>query len=152
MSTRGPKPLHEPPTVSLASEYSYLLYYEVELFKTRWQVFTALLSISFVITGLGLQKLAEHSAQGSEVLLKLVCTVGVLVYFVGYFHYLWFHSKAHGLRHRLKEIEDKLEYRIYRVREQKRPAVFGLELHFSWVLVVLTLANTILIAYVWIVV
>jgi len=99
----------------IGKEYDHLIRYETELFKNRWAVFTTLLSISFIITGLGLQRLVSNE---SNFLSKSVCSFGFLVYSLALYHYLWFHKLAHKLRTRGQELEKELEFKIYEIRNK----------------------------------
>ena len=51
------KPSDQSPEKNSETEYKFLMHYEIELFKSRWIVFVTLLSVSFVITALGLQQI-----------------------------------------------------------------------------------------------
>ena len=135
----------ESETSKIQSEYDYLMKYEIELFKNRWLVFTTLLSISFIITGLGLRYIAS---EGVNLLSQLVCILGAIVYFVGTYHYWWFHNKAHALRSRLIELEKKLGFQIYQIREESRQSFLGIKLKFHWVINFLTLVYVALLFYI----
>lgn len=85
-------------------EYDYAFKLEQELNKTRWMVFTAFLSVSFIIAGLVLKEMTTLG----PVLGKCGMTFGWLVFMVGFYHYWWFHRRAHELRDAMCALEEKL--------------------------------------------
>jgi len=108
-------------------EYDYLFRLERELNKTRWTVFTAFLSVSFIIAGLVLK---EISALGSLVG-KSGMIFGWLVFMAGFYHYWWFHRRAHELRDPMCALEEKLSITVFRIRTkspqigESRPIITG---------------------------
>ncbi len=139
------KPSQQSREDNAETEYKYLMHYEIELFKSRWIVFTTLLSVSFVITGIGLQQIG---AKGPALPFRLICVLGTAVYFVGLFHYWWFHNKTCALRTRLIELEKKLGFQIHRLFQESKPKFFGLKPKFYWLTYSLTILYVILLIYI----
>jgi hypothetical protein len=129
----------------LSSEYEHLMHYEMELFKSRWFVFTTLLSVSFIITAIGLQQIA---AKGPLLPLRLICVLGAVVYFVALFHYWWFHKKTCAIRARLVELEKTLGFQIHRAFQDSKPTFLSLKPKFYWLTYSLTVLYTALLIYV----
>ena len=98
-------------------EYEHLVRYEIELFKNRWTVFTALMSISFVLTGLGLKEFASND---KYLLLLVTCFLSAFVAFIALFHYLYFHGLAHRIRHRGLILERDLRCKIFEIRKDHK--------------------------------
>jgi hypothetical protein len=130
---------------SIKNEYDQLIYYEIELFKNRWTVFVTLLSISSIITGFGLQKIAANE---SNSLLKLICTIGFCVYLVAFYHYYWFHELAHKLRELGTILEKVLNFNIYHIRRNFKPQKLNFPLH--WFIYLISITYLLLIIFIWI--
>jgi hypothetical protein len=139
------KPSQDSQADNAETEYRLLSHYEIELFKSRWLVFIVLLSVSFVITGLGLQQIA---AKGPLLPLRLICILGAIVYFVGLFHYWWFHNKTCALRTRLIELEKIMGFRIHRAFQESKPTFLSLKPKFYWLTCSLTLLYLALLIYI----
>jgi hypothetical protein len=127
-------------------EYRLTSFYETELYKNRWVVFTALFSTSFVLMGFALQKMSET---GPNLWHKLACTFALLIYAMGRYHYWWFHRISEKLRDRLVELEKDLGFKTYTLRKE-RPKVFGIRLHFNWIFRIISLAYIVTTILVWI--
>jgi hypothetical protein len=138
------KPAEKSGADNAETEYKHLMHYEIELFKSRWQVFTVLLSVSFVIAGLGLQQIA---AKGPLLPLRLLCVLAGAVYFTGLFHYWWFHNKTCALRTRLTELEKIMGFRIHRTFQESKPQFLWFKPKFYWLIYSLTLLYALLIIY-----
>ncbi len=124
-------------------EYDYVFRLEQELNKTRWTVFTALLSVSFIIAGLVLK---EISALG-PVLGRLGMIFGWLVFMAGFYHYWWFHRRAHELRVRMCELEEQISISVFRIRTI-RPHIGGFKIYYHWAIDALALAYTVILVVV----
>ena len=130
---------------SIKDEYDKLINYETELFKNRWTVFITLVSISSIITGFGLQKMAANEGDS---LIKLICTVGFGVYLVAFYHYYWFHELAHKLREMAVIFEEALKYNIYHIRNEFKPKTVRFPLH--WFIYLVTLIYLFLLVFIWV--
>jgi len=124
-------------------EYEHAARLEQELVRSRWTLFTALLSISFVVGGLTLNQLASLG----PLLGKAGFSFGWLIFLAGFYHYWWFHKKAHALRDHLCELEEELDIRVYRIRTQ-RPTIRGVPLYYHWAIDALAVAYTFLLVIV----
>jgi len=124
-------------------EYDYVFQLEKELNKTRWMVFTAFLSVSFIIAGLVLK---EMSALG-PVLGKCGMTFGWLVFMAGFYHYWWFHRRAHNLRDHMCELEEKLSISVFRIRTE-RPRFKGIKIYYHWAVDAMAVAYTLMLGLV----
>jgi hypothetical protein len=124
-------------------EYDYIFKLEQELNKTRWMVFTALLSVSFIIGGLVLK---EAAALG-PLLTKSGMVFGWLIFMAGVYHYWWFHKKAHDLRDRMCELEEELSIEVFKIRT-RRPKCLGIKIFYHWAINVLALAYTLILVLV----
>jgi hypothetical protein len=130
-------------TEELWKEYDYIFQLEQELNKTRWMVFTALLSVSFIIAGLVLK---EISTLG-PILGKCGIAFGWMIFMAGFYHYWWFHKRAHELRDRLCELEEKLSISVFRIRS-KRPVFHGVKIFYHWAIDVIAVAYTVILGIV----
>ena len=135
--------------MSLEKEYELLARLEQETTRIRYTVFTALLSVSFLLPGLAIR--TESSSvviYGNAITIsKLVFLMGFLFYCFTVFHYEWYHRYSHKYRGRLKALEMKLGILIYSKR--KRLKLGPMKFHFNWTLYILGLAYaTITWAYV----
>jgi hypothetical protein len=139
------KPSDQLPEKNSETEYKFLMHYEIELFKSRWMFFAVLLSVSFIITAIGLQQIA---VKGPLLPLKLICVLGTGVYFVSLFHYWWFHNKTCALRSRLAELEKIMGFQIHRVFQESKPTFLGFKPKFYWLIYSLTALYVILLIYV----
>ena len=139
------KPSDQSPEKNGETEYKFLMHYEIELFKSRWAVFVTLLSVSFVITALGLQQIG---AKGPLLPLRLICVLGAGVYFVGLFHYWWFHKKTCALRSRLAELEKIMGFQIHRVFQESKPTFLWFKPKFYWLIYSLTALYAVLLIYI----
>lgn len=111
----------------LKEEYKILSNLEMETAKFRYATFIAILSISFVLPGLYFSKSSENSYNSyidfclfkihvSELLFLL----GFILYLFALFYYWWFHRYSHIYRKRLKELEKKLGWNIYSLRNDQQ--------------------------------
>ncbi len=116
-------------------EYSHLATLERESTQMRYTTFTAFLSISFLIAGLG----AQQGSNGEEVRLPLFGDrpLGALAFVLGFvffcfswFFYWWYHRYSHMYRGRLKQIETELGIEVYRLRKRKQ--LGKMKFHFDW--------------------
>ena len=121
-------------------EYEKLLAYEIELTKTRWTVFAAFFSVSFVIAGFALR--GGKDIQNLDPWSKYAIVFGFLVYLAATCHYFWYHKISHRIRSKLKEIETEEDLEIMKIRI--RPKCCGFSLHFHWVIYILGLAYAVL--------
>ena len=124
-------------------EYDYIFKLEQELNKTRWTVFAAFLSVSFIVAGLVLK---EISALGPT-LEKCGMTFGWLVFMAGFYHYWWFHKRAHELRDHMCELEEKLSIHVFRIRT-RRPQVAGIRIYYHWAVDAIAVAYTVILGLV----
>ena len=124
-------------------EYDCAARLEQELVRTRWTLFTALLSVSFVVAGLTLNQL---SALGPW-LGKGGLSFAWLIFMAAFYHYWWFHVKAHDLRTRLCELEEVLGIQVYRIRT-RRPTLGGVKLYYHWAFDLVAIAYTALLGLV----
>ena len=124
-------------------EYDYVFKLEQELNKTRWMVFTAFLSVSFIIAGLVLKEIATLG----PVLGKSGMTFGWLVFMAGFYHYWWFHKRAHELRDAMCGLEEKLAINVFRIRT-KRPELGGMKIYYHWAVDVMAVAYTLILGLV----
>ena len=127
-------------TEQLWKEYDYTFKLEQELNKTRWTVFAAFLSISFVVAGLILKEMASLG----PLLGKAGMVFGWLIFMSGFYHYWWFHRRSHELRDHMCEIEEKLSINVFRIRA-KRPVIAGVKLYYHWAVDVMACAYTLLL-------
>lgn len=115
-------------------QFESLMKLELETTKMRHTNFTAILSISFILSGLALncetEKLEIFSI--SVTLSQLVFLLGFLFYLFAIFHYVYFHRYSHIYRNALKNIEREWKIEIYRLR--KRPKIGPFKFHFDWAL------------------
>jgi len=118
-------------------EYDYAFKLEQELNKTRWMVFTAFLSLSFIIVGLVLKEMATLG----PVLGKCGMTFGWLVFMAGFYHYWWFHRRAHELRDTMCALEEKLAINVFRMRS-RRPKFVGMKIYYHWAIDVMAIVYT----------
>jgi len=123
-------------TADVWREYEYTTRLEQELVRQRWVVFTALLSVSFVVAGLTLSQLKAQPLLGTAGFI-----FAYLIFCAGVYHYWWFHQKAHDLRDRLLELEDILGIQPYHIRAQ-RPKLREIPLYYKWAIRVLLVAYT----------
>lgn len=131
------------PEEEIWKEYDYLFQLERDLNRTRWTVFTVFLSVSFIIAGLVLK---EMSALG-PMLGKCGMAFGWLVFMAGFYHYWWFHKRAHDLRDRMCEVEENLSISVFRIRA-KRPQFRGIKVYYHWAVDVMAVAYTLMLALV----
>ncbi|NIM16081.1 MAG: hypothetical protein GTO45_29110 [Candidatus Aminicenantes bacterium] len=124
-------------------EYDYIFKLEQELNKTRWMVFTALLSVSFIIGGLVL----KETTALRPLLTKSGMVFGWLIFMAGFYHYWWFHNKAHDLRDRMCELEEQLSIEVFKIRT-KRPKFLGIKIFYHWAIDVVALAYTLILVLV----
>jgi len=124
-------------------EYDYIFKLEQELNKTRWMVFTALLSVSFIIAGLVL----KEGVTLGPILTKVGMVFGWLIFIVGFYHYWWFHRESHELREHMCELEEKLSISVFRIRT-KRPQFYGIKIFYHWAIDVVALAYTVILVLV----
>ncbi len=127
--------------VNVWKEYDHCARLEQELVRNRWTFFTALLSVSFVVGGLTLNQL---EALG-PLLGKGGFAFGWLIFVAAFYHYWWFHKKAHDLREHLCDLERRLKIEVYIIRT-RRPTVAGIKLYYHWSIDILALAYTLMLA------
>ena len=125
------------PNEELWREYEHGARLEQELVRNRWTYFTAMLSVSFVVGGL---TLAQHEVLG-PVLGRAGFAFGWLIYMAGFYHYWWFHKKAHDIRAHLCELEQQLGINVYRIRT-RRPRLGSRPLYYHWSIDTLAVAYT----------
>lgn len=127
-------------TMTPKEEYEYTFKLENELNRTRWPLFTALLSISLVMTGLLLKELESLDT----CLGKYGMVFSWLIFMAAYVHYLWFHHRAHLLRERLYELEQKLDIKVFTI--SKQPVIFlGIRVRYHWMIHLLAVAYLVLL-------
>ena len=124
-------------------EYEHVFQLEQEMNKSRWMVFTAFLSVSFIIAGLILR---EMSSLG-PVVGKSGMAFGWLVFMAGFYHYWWFHRRSHQLRRHLCELEDKLFIRVFKIRTE-RPEIAGIKIYYHWAIDLMAISYTLLLGLV----
>lgn len=124
-------------------EYDYIFKLEQELNKTRWMVFTALLSISFIIGGLVL----KEKVTLEPLLVKSGMGFGWLIFMAGFYHYWWFHKKSHDLRNRMCELEEQLSISVFRIRTIRFKFI-GIKIFYHWAIDVLAAAYTVILVLV----
>ena len=120
-------------------EYELLAQLEQETTRMRHTMFTALVSVSFILPGLAVNVEASGvTIFGTTTSLsRMVFLLGFIFYLFAIFHYAWYHRYSHLYRKELKNIEEKLGISIYRLRV--RPQVGPLKLHFDWALYIIAL-------------
>jgi len=121
-------------------EFDHCARLERELVKNRWMFFTAMLTVSFAVCGLVLN---QFQALG-PLLGKAGFFLGWLVFIAGYYHYWWFHRKAHDLRDHLCDVENKLQILVYRIRT-RRPRFLTVRIYYHWVIDILALAYIVML-------
>ena len=125
--------------MDLETQHERLSQLELETTKMRHTTFTALVATSFLLPGLALNngsKLDKVHLFGHELTLtQLVFFLGFLFYCFALFHYQWYHRYSHRYRRALKDLEEKLNIEIYRLRQ--RPCIGPFNLHFDWGLYVI---------------
>ena len=112
------------------NEYDNLVQYEMELFKNRWTVFTALMSISFIVLGLGLKCYVDGK---NSLILIITCGLAFIIYAIAFIHYFYFHGLAHELRQRGEELEETSHFEIFERRRKYRnkwKAKFKMHFHY----------------------
>lgn len=124
----------------LQYEYEKLLAYEIELTKTRWTVFAAFFSVSFVIAGFALR--GGKGIHDLDLWSKYAIAFGFLVYLAAAYHYFWYHAISHRIRAKLKKIENSQGIEIINIRI--RPKCCGLKIHFHWMIWIVGLAYSVL--------
>jgi len=124
----------------LWKEYDHCAHLEQELAKIRWTFFTASLTLSLAVGGFAL----SYSQTLKPFLTKSAIVFGCLVFIAGYYHYRWFHGKAHDLRDHLCELEKKLQILVYRIRT-RRPRFRGMRIYYHWVIDVIALAYIVML-------
>lgn len=127
----------------LWKEYEYATRLEHELVRNRWTFFTAMLLVSFVVAGLTLSQLENLG----PVLGKAAFAFGWLISVAAFYHYWWFHNKAHDIRARLCDLEEKIDINLYRVRV-RRPSLGGVKLYYHWAIDALAIGYTALLVMV----
>jgi hypothetical protein len=128
---------------NLWKEYEHGARLEQELVRNRWTFFTAMLTVSFVIGGLSLK---ERLALGPA-LSSAGFAFGWLIFVAGFYHYCWFHKRAHDIRERLCKLEHDLDIDMYITRT--RPfTIGGVQLRYYWAIVALAIAYTIILVVV----
>lgn len=128
-------------------EYRLLSTLEQSTTIMRYSVFTAILSISFIIPAMGatvVNMKCETTILGQSIsIFPMLFTFGFEFYCLAVFHYWWYHRYAHRYRKRLKELEQELRICIYglRKRPNKEINLFGkkicLKMHFDWALYII---------------
>ncbi|MEW5766116.1 MAG: hypothetical protein AB1797_00615 [bacterium] len=124
-------------TDELWREYDYLFKLEQKLNKTRWTVFVAFLSVSFIVACLVLKEMATLGPLFG----KCGMTFGWLVFMAGFYHYWWFHRRAHELRNRMCELEKKLAISVFIIRTN-RPQLWGMKIYYHWAVDTMAIAYT----------
>jgi hypothetical protein len=69
---------------------------------------------------------------------------GWLIFMAGFYHYWWFHKRAHELRNRMCELEEKLSITVFKIRT-KRPKFLGIKIFYHWIIDVMALAYTMIL-------
>ncbi len=121
-------------------EYEQLAALERESTQMRYATFTAFLSISFLIAGLGTQQSSEEATVelpvfGERPLGALAFVLGFLFFCFSWFFYWWYHRYSHYYRARLKLLELDLGIEVYTLRRRKQK--WGMKFHFDWSLRIL---------------
>lgn len=124
-------------------EYEHLARLEQELVRNRWTAFTALVSVSFLVGGLALNQMSTLQ----PVFGKAGFAFGWLIFVAAFYHYWWFHRKAHHIRHHLCDLEKELRIEVYLIRT-RRPELAGIKLYYHWAIDALALAYTLLLVLV----
>ena len=125
--------------VFVLQEYEALCQLEQETTQMRHNTFTALISISFVLTGLAFRNETSSVVQiplaGTITSSQLAAAFGFMFYCFTVVHYAWYHRYSHRYRDRLKQLEVELDFRVYRNR--KRPTLRNAKFHFDWTLYIM---------------
>jgi len=120
-------------------EYEALCQLEQETTNMRHNTFTALISISFVLTGLAFQNESSSDIQiplvGTMTTSQMAAAFGFMFYCFTVIHYSWYHRYSHRYRDRLKQLEVELDFRVYRNR--RRPIFRKAKFHFDWTLYIM---------------
>lgn len=138
--------------LSASEEYSLLSTLEQTTTSMRYSVFTAILSVSFLIPALG-SAVNDHTDtvclfQKFEItIFSLLFSFGFIFYCLAVFHYWWYHRYSHMYRKRLKQLEQELGIQIYslRTRPQKNFSLpfkhkkITVKMHFDWALYIVGL-------------
>lgn len=131
---------------ALWRQYDHLATLEQETTSMRYRTFTAFLSISFLVAGLGAQK--SDAAQtvviplyGEKPIGALAFVLGFLFFCFSWFFYWWYHQYSHKYRKKLKQLEGELGIEVYRLRVRRtRPIGKSgkvVKFHFDWALRIL---------------
>jgi hypothetical protein len=119
--------------------YGNLVHYEVELFKNRWTVFTALMSISFIVLGLGLKEFANEK---NNLFLIITCGLAFFIYLIAFAHYLYFHRLAHAIRDSGEKLEKGEKDAIFTIRREYREKR---KIHFHAIIILFTIAYALIL-------
>ncbi|MEO7616442.1 MAG: hypothetical protein ABIS86_20845 [Streptosporangiaceae bacterium] len=111
---------------------------EQETTRLRYNTFTALISVSFLLPGFA----TSAADKGTVTVLGRTTHVSAIAFLLGFLfyiftvvHYTWYHRYAHRYRSALKKLEVELDINIYRLRT--RPRFKGAKFHFDWFLYIL---------------
>jgi hypothetical protein len=126
------------PRMDLLQEYEHLTKLERATTTLRYQTFTALLTVSFLLPGFAFglgnspQAVALHIWGHAVSMTSILLIFGLMFFGLSVIFYNWYHRYSHIYRHRLKEMEEELDIRVYRLRV--RPQIGRMKLHFVWCL------------------
>lgn len=125
-------------------EYDHLAQLERDSTQMRYTTFTAFISISFLIAGLGAQQ--GDTAESIRIWVYGEIPVGALGFVLGFifycfswFFYWWYHRYSHLYRDRLKQLEKELDIEVYRLRKRRTAFNGRAKFHFDWTLRILGL-------------
>lgn len=130
-------------------EYDALAQLERESTEMRYRTFTAFLSISFLVAGLGAKEGASSGINVSQLwswpdsMGGVAFLLGFLFFCFSWFFYWWYHRYSHLYRAQLKELEAVLNVKVYTLRERRTRTIhwFGkprtVKFHFDWTLPIL---------------
>lgn len=127
-------------------QYKHLMHLEIETTKMRHAIFTALVSISFILPGLALKNGPTTMLWPDFELTvsQSVFLLGFIFYLFSCFHYWWYHRYSHLYRNALKLLEKDLKINVYSLRE--RPTIGSMKLHFDRALVIIGLVYGVITA------
>lgn len=128
-------------SMTLREEYEYLSRLEKDTTSLRYQTFTALLTVSFLLPGFAFGGLGDGSQLQSIALAvfgypvsmtSILLIFGLMFFALSVIFYNWYHRYCHIYRRRLKQLEEGFGIRVYRLRV--RPMIGKMKLHFVWCL------------------